>query len=66
MSTINRKLQLENLEYEKTLEYYALTNVKEYFLSEFSPKNTKNPKDISQMSRDVCLGYVLHINTNTI
>lgn len=46
---INRK---ENPPYEKSLEYYALNNEKEYLLSEFSDNNNKMPKDISYGSHD--------------
>jgi hypothetical protein len=51
-AVINGNFQKENPSYEKTLEYYALTNDREYLLSEFSEKNTKTPKDISHGSAD--------------
>lgn len=44
-----------NIPYEKSLEYFALTNDKEYLLSEFSVNNNKTPKDISYGSEDECL-----------
>ena len=36
-----------NVKYEKSLEYYAKRNHKEYLLIEFSKNNQKKPKDIS-------------------
>lgn len=44
-----------NPPYEKSLEYFALHNNKEYLLSEFSRTNLKTPKDISFGSVDVYL-----------
>ncbi|WHY64690.1 zinc-ribbon domain-containing protein [Neobacillus sp. SuZ13] len=41
------RTQKENPPYEKSLEYYALNNDKEYLLLEFSDNNIQKPKNIS-------------------
>ncbi|AZV43620.1 hypothetical protein BAOM_3011 [Peribacillus asahii] len=46
---INRK---ENVPYEKSLDYFAKTNNKEYLLEEFSDKNDKKPENINYCTTD--------------
>lgn len=45
----NRK---NNMGYEKSLEYWAKANDKEYLLMEFSTKNTKLPSQVSRATGD--------------
>jgi hypothetical protein len=49
---MNAKIKKENPPYEKSFEYHALNNRKEYMLSEFSEKNFRNPKNISYGSAE--------------
>lgn len=41
-----------NIKYEKTLEYFAIVNKKEFLLKEFSSKNLKKPNQISFSTLD--------------
>jgi len=43
----SKRIAKENVPYEKSLEYWAKTNNKEYLLEEFSDKNKKKPSEIS-------------------
>lgn len=46
------KKRKENVEYKKSLEYYALKNNKEYLLHEYSQNNIKRPHEISRGTSD--------------
>jgi hypothetical protein len=46
-----------NLSYEKSLEYWALNEDKEYLLSEFSRKNIITPSKISRRTTDKYIWY---------
>ncbi|SFC52235.1 zinc-ribbon domain-containing protein [Bacillus sp. UNCCL81] len=48
-------IRKKNMPYENSLEYYAQNRGKEYLLSEFSPNNTKTPKEISYGTDEKCL-----------
>lgn len=44
----------KNIKYEKSLEYFAKQNNKEYLLSEYSDKNEVNPSGLSKGSDKIC------------
>lgn len=46
------KTYKNNVPYEKSLEYYAKSNDKEYLLTEFSDRNIKKPNEISHGTDD--------------
>lgn len=52
IANINQK---NNVKYEKSAEYYALKNNKEYLLKEFSDKNKKKLSEIYRSTSDVYL-----------
>jgi hypothetical protein len=58
----NKNLR-ENVPYEKSFEYYAKTNDKEYLLKEFSNKNIKEPCNIYKGNNDKLIWNCLKCNS---
>lgn len=47
-----KRILSENVPYERSLEYYAKENNREYLINEFSIKNNLNPKNVFKTSND--------------